>query len=162
MATGHVIACFEDGNIYAPTYLEALVPHLANCGMPGVRLHAAFRLDEATNALTAGRCAHGKAEALIYWRPTHGHENDAWDEKGKDETFIKDKVFHAVRDEFGIFVHVHGAGPVVAGDGETAPAAGVTAKIAVDDVANEALRERVRAYAADVSKKPMAPAGMAG
>lgn len=142
------------------------MPHLQTSGLPGVRLYSAYHLDEATGALHEARCQPGKAETLVYWRPTHGHENDAWDEaagpasaRAEEETFNKDKVFQHVTDDWGIFVHVaHSANAGADADADR----GVGAAVDVDKIPNEALRKRIRAYAADVSKKPMAPAGVAG
>jgi len=79
--------------------------------------------------------------------------------RAEEETFNKDKVFQHVRDDWGIFVHVaHSANAGAPADADRF----VGAAVAVDKIPNEALRKRIRAYAADVSKKPMAPTGMAG
>ena len=150
MATGDVVAVFEDAAIYAPTYVESLLPHLVACGLPLVQLRSAWDLD-GTGALREAKCAPTKAETMVYWRPAHHAAGDAWGatrHPTSNEAFKADKVAHTVVDDFGIFAHVASDR-----DGD-ADANFATKDAKVDDIPNDAMRVLVRKYQATVLRKP--------
>jgi glycosyltransferase involved in cell wall biosynthesis len=111
LASGCIIACFDDDNIYAPTYLEAMVPHLVESGCPTVSLNGSFLYEASSREVWTTRCGVGRGETMVYWRPRHGKANDEWTnvDVGEEGEMHTDKVIHAVDDDFGIFLHVNHA-----------------------------------------------------
>ena len=145
LARGDVLAVFEPGCLYAPTYVAAALPHLLSSGLAAVQLRRAFAID-GDGAITAARCSPSSPAGLLYWKPAHESAADAWAD-GHADGFLETKVVHGVNDDFGVFAR----GPRTAAPADDGAPRG--AELAVDDVPNAAMRALVRKYRSGVLGK---------
>jgi len=139
LASGEIIANFDDDNVYAPQYLTLMTGQLRASGAQLVRLASCFSWDPFSDTLQWHGEMRGRGETFVHFKgPTRIISYDQKD-VGEESGFTAACVAHDVDDVFGIFVHTH-HGENVSSLVQRHAAAPCGVPVRLPDVPNERLR----------------------
>mmetsp|Transcript_59439 Transcript_59439/g.173959 ORF Transcript_59439/g.173959 Transcript_59439/m.173959 type:complete len:691 (-) Transcript_59439:192-2264(-) len=110
LASGEIIAHFDDDNIYAPQYLTAMVEQLRASGSQLVRLEATFSWNPPSGSLLWHSALAFRAETFVHLRGPLRAVAFAHLKCGEEGGLGAVCVIHDLDDTYGVFMHVeHGA-----------------------------------------------------
>lgn len=138
LASGELVAHFDDDNLYSPEYLLTMVDRLEASGAQLARVSAAFSWRPRANAPDPDLRWHpdlaDRAEAFVHLHLPLAVFAFAHEAIGEEAGVAAVSVVHSVEDPFGIFLHVDHGGNVASYAKEKGSAA------ALDDIRNPRLR----------------------
>uniref|UniRef100_A0A7S1PWN0 Glycosyltransferase 2-like domain-containing protein n=1 Tax=Alexandrium catenella TaxID=2925 RepID=A0A7S1PWN0_ALECA len=110
LASGEIIAHFDDDNLYAPQYLAAMVEQLRASRSQLVRLEATFSWNPPTGSLLWHGALAFRAETFVHLRGPLRAIAFAHAKCGEEGGLGVVCVIHDLDDTYGVFLHVeHGA-----------------------------------------------------
>lgn len=139
LATGEIIANFDDDNFYCDRYLELMVHHLRTSDAELVSLSHAYAVwIQSGNVDKAGGNIEGRAETFVYFKPNTVTEFGAI-RVGEEGAFVHSQSHHTVQDHFGHYAHTnHGK--------NVSCAVGGGSRTALDDIPNAELAHMIREH----------------
>uniref|UniRef100_A0A7S4UU34 Glycosyltransferase 2-like domain-containing protein n=1 Tax=Alexandrium monilatum TaxID=311494 RepID=A0A7S4UU34_9DINO len=110
LASGEVVAHFDDDNLYAPQYLATMVEQLRASRAQLVRLEATFSWSPPSGALLWHGALAFRAETFVHLRGPLRAIAFAHEKCGEEGGLGAVCVIHDLDDTYGVFMHVeHGA-----------------------------------------------------
>lgn len=145
MASGEVVAHFDDDNLYAPQYLATMVEQLRASRSQLVRLEATFSWNPPTGSLLWHSALAFRAETFVHLRGPLRAIAFAHAKCGEEGGLGVVCVIHDLDDTYGVFMHVeHGANISCCSKVGDAWLKGESATFA--DIPNPQLRSMMKRY----------------
>ena len=109
LASGEIVANFDDDNFYCSRYLQIMVHHLRAADAELVSLSAAFAVwIRSGNVDRCNGGIEGRGESMVYFKPHRVQEfGDA--RVGEEGSFIHGSSHHVVQDHYGHYAHTNHA-----------------------------------------------------
>lgn len=145
LASGEIVAHFDDDNFYTPQYLPTMVAQLRESRAQLVELGATFAWDGPTGPVRWYDEVRGRAESFVHLRGPLTAMKFAEVPCGEEQNLLKSCVVHAVDDAFGIFLHVNHGGNI-SPRGLFSKVDNVGGTLGLEDIPNEQLRDLVRRH----------------